>query len=171
MRTRATIGLAIGLCIAFLANLSLLHVLEPKFNPPHLISEYQLGRFGWLMSLAFFNLGVASLALFAAARRDIHSKPGRFGSLRVAYHRHRLFRRGHLPSRSKMARRQPASRHLWTGHHLRLTHRVHAREGLRPQRGVGNGRTIADLDGHFDVADFVFVLRIHRRFLGWTRLR
>jgi hypothetical protein len=80
MRTRATLGLAIGLCIAFLANLSLLHVLEPEFNPPHLISEYQLGRFGWMMSLAFFNLGVASLALFAAARRDIHSKPGRFGS-------------------------------------------------------------------------------------------
>jgi hypothetical protein len=31
----------------------MLHVLEPEFNPPHLISEYQLGRFGWLMSLAF----------------------------------------------------------------------------------------------------------------------
>jgi hypothetical protein len=41
--------LAIGLCVAFLAILSLLHVLEPEFNPPHLISEYQLGRFGWLM--------------------------------------------------------------------------------------------------------------------------
>ena len=78
MRTKAT--LAIGLCVAFLAILSVLHVLEPGFNPPHLISEYQLGRFGWLMSLAFFCLGAASLALFAAARQAIHTRSGRFGN-------------------------------------------------------------------------------------------
>lgn len=77
MRTKAT--LAIGSCVAFLAILSLLHVLEPEFNPPHLVSEYQLGRFGWLMSLAFFCLGTASLAIFAAARQGIHTRPGRFG--------------------------------------------------------------------------------------------
>jgi hypothetical protein len=52
---------ACNACVAFLAILSVLHVLEPEFNPPHLISEYQLGRFGWLMSLAFFCLGAASL--------------------------------------------------------------------------------------------------------------
>jgi hypothetical protein len=40
--------------------------LAPEFNPPHLNSEYQSGRFGWLMSFAFFCLGAASLALFAA---------------------------------------------------------------------------------------------------------
>src|SRR5215510_13644462 len=78
MQTKAT--LAIGFCVAFLAILSVLHVLEPEFNPPHFISEYQLGRFGWLMSLAFFCLGAASLALFAAARQEIHTRPGRFGS-------------------------------------------------------------------------------------------
>jgi Protein of unknown function (DUF998) len=66
-------------CVAFLAILSVHHVLEPEFNPPHLISEYQLGRFGWLMSLAFFCLGVASLALFSAARQEIYTRPGRFG--------------------------------------------------------------------------------------------
>ena len=53
MRTKQLLGLAIGLCVAFLAILSVLHVLEPEFNPPHLISEYQLGRFGSWMSLAF----------------------------------------------------------------------------------------------------------------------
>jgi hypothetical protein len=79
MSTKATLGLAIGLCVAFLAILSALHVLEPEFNPPHLISEYQLGRVGWLMSLAFFCLGAASLALFAAAKQRIHTKPGRVG--------------------------------------------------------------------------------------------
>jgi hypothetical protein len=42
MGTRAISGLTIGLCVAFLAILSALHALEPEFNPPHLISEYQL---------------------------------------------------------------------------------------------------------------------------------
>ena len=79
MRTAATPALTISLCVAFLAILALLHVLEPEFNPPHLISEYQLGRFGWLMSLAFFSLGGASIALFAAIRRDLHTTSGRLG--------------------------------------------------------------------------------------------
>jgi Protein of unknown function (DUF998) len=78
MRTRA--NLAIGLCVAFLAILCVLHGLEPEFNPPHLISEYQLGRFGWLMSLAFFCLGAACLALFAAARQAIHIRLGRLAT-------------------------------------------------------------------------------------------
>jgi hypothetical protein len=77
MRTKAT--LTIGLCLAFLTILSVLHLLEPEFNPPHFISEYQLGRFGWLMSLAFFCLGAASLALFAAVRQKMHTRAGRFG--------------------------------------------------------------------------------------------
>ena len=77
MRTKAT--LAMALCVTFLAILFVLHVLEPEFNPPHLISEYQLSRFGWL-SLAFFCLGAASLALFAAARQEIHTRSGRFGT-------------------------------------------------------------------------------------------
>jgi hypothetical protein len=78
MRTKA--NLAIGLSVAFLVLLSVLHVLEPEFNPPGLISEYQLGHFGWLMSLAFLCLGTASLALFAAARQEVHTRPGRFGT-------------------------------------------------------------------------------------------
>ena len=98
MHTKATLSLAIGLCVAFLAILSVLHVLEPEFNPPHLISEYQLGRFGWLMSLAFFCLGAASLALFAAARQDDSYKTRTLWDLGVAYHRRRLFLRGYLPS-------------------------------------------------------------------------
>ena len=70
----------IGLAVAFLCILSLLHVWEPEYNPPHLISEYQLGRSGWLMSLAFFCLAAASIALFAAARHHINTTPGHFGT-------------------------------------------------------------------------------------------
>src|SRR5262249_27095664 len=39
----------------------------------------QLGRFGWLMSVAFFCLGAAALALFGAARQETDNELGRFG--------------------------------------------------------------------------------------------
>jgi len=80
MSTRTISGTAIGFCAAFVGILSLLHVWEPEYNPPHLVSEYQLGRFGRLMSLAFFCLGAASMALFAAARRHVHTTPRHFGT-------------------------------------------------------------------------------------------
>jgi len=43
----------------FLTLLIVLHFIEPEYEPSkHLISEYELGHFGWLMSMAFFFLGV-----------------------------------------------------------------------------------------------------------------
>jgi uncharacterized protein DUF998 len=62
MSARLSLRFAVG----FLIALAVLHLLEPEFNPPHLISEYELGRFGWLMSIAFFLLGAASLTLARA---------------------------------------------------------------------------------------------------------
>ena len=41
--------------------LAVLHLLEPEFNSPHLISKYEPGKYGVFMSLAFFCLGVCSL--------------------------------------------------------------------------------------------------------------
>jgi hypothetical protein len=70
----------IALGVGFLCILSLLHVGEPEYNPPHLISEYQLGRSGWLMSLTFFCWGAASIALFAAAGQRFQTRRGRFGT-------------------------------------------------------------------------------------------
>jgi len=53
--------IAVGLFITLLA---VLHIIEPEFEPSkHLISEYELGHFGWLMSLAFFSLGVGVLSM------------------------------------------------------------------------------------------------------------
>lgn len=52
----------------FLILLIALHFIEPEYDPSkHLISEYELGHFGWLMSLAFFSLGVGvfTMVLFA----------------------------------------------------------------------------------------------------------
>ena len=48
----------------FITLLAVLHIIEPEFEPSkHLISEYELGRFGWLMSLAFFSLGIGVLSM------------------------------------------------------------------------------------------------------------
>lgn len=63
----------------FLALLVLLHFLEPEFGPPHLISEYELGRFGYLMRLAFICLGVGSLLLARALWCDVQTGSGRIG--------------------------------------------------------------------------------------------
>ena len=171
MRTKQLLGLAIGFCVAFLAILSVLHFLEPEFNPPHLISEYQLGRFGWLMSLAFFCLGMASLAFFAAAKQETHTRPGRFGTWGMLIISTAYFCGGIFPPDPKW-RRQPAARHRWTDRHLRLAHSVYANEQeLGAQRGLGYGRTTAGLDGHFDVVELVVVLRVHHRLPWWRRCR
>jgi hypothetical protein len=65
--------------IIFLILLAVLHFLEPEFNPPHLISEYELGNFGFLMSFAFFCLGVGSLFLARAIWSDLRTKGGHLG--------------------------------------------------------------------------------------------
>jgi hypothetical protein len=65
--------LSLGLVAMFLGLLAALPVLEPEFNSGHLISEYQLGRHGWMMSLAFCAFGIGVMLL---ARRQ-PSRPGR----------------------------------------------------------------------------------------------
>jgi hypothetical protein len=65
--------------ITFLLLLIVLHFLEPAFNPPHLISEYELGNFGFLMSLAFFCLGAGSIFLSWAIWPDLRTRGGHIG--------------------------------------------------------------------------------------------
>jgi len=56
-----------------------LHVLEPEFNSGHLISEYQLGDYGFLMSLAFCLLGAGALLLALSLRPRLRTRGGRVG--------------------------------------------------------------------------------------------
>ncbi len=47
----------------FLILLILLHFLKPEFDPLwRMISEYEIGRFGWMMRVAFFSWGASVLA-------------------------------------------------------------------------------------------------------------
>lgn len=59
--------ITVVLAAVFLSLLFLLHFLEPEFDPSwRMISEYALGRYGWMMSLAFFCWGGSVLALLVA---------------------------------------------------------------------------------------------------------
>ncbi|MCB9141312.1 MAG: DUF998 domain-containing protein [Anaerolineales bacterium] len=58
---------SIVFAIVFLALLALLHFLKPELDPSwRMISEYEIGRFGWLMRLAFFSWGASVVALLVA---------------------------------------------------------------------------------------------------------
>ena len=51
----------------FLGILFLLHFLKRELDPSwRMISEYEIGRFGWMMRLAFFCWGASVLALLVA---------------------------------------------------------------------------------------------------------
>jgi Protein of unknown function (DUF998) len=69
--------LALGLVATFLGLLALLHFLEPEFNSGHLISEYQLGSAGWVMSLAFSSFGLGAMLLAHTIPSHLSTRSGR----------------------------------------------------------------------------------------------
>jgi hypothetical protein len=79
MSRRIAVRLSLVLTASFVALLLLLHFIEPEFNLGHMISEYQLGDHGWLMSLAFFCLGASSLLLLSALNSTPFVHVGRIG--------------------------------------------------------------------------------------------
>jgi hypothetical protein len=59
--------LSIVFAAVFLILLILLHFLKRELDPSwRMISEYEIGRFGWLMRLAFFCWGASVLALLTS---------------------------------------------------------------------------------------------------------
>ena len=64
----------------FLILFAALHFLEPEFDPSwRFISEYELGKFGWLMVIAFLSLTVSAASLFVALRSQIRTVGGYIG--------------------------------------------------------------------------------------------
>lgn len=64
----------------FLLLLCILHILKPEIDPSwRVISEYEIGRFGWLMQIAFLFLAAASFSLFLALKFHLKSIIGRIG--------------------------------------------------------------------------------------------
>jgi Protein of unknown function (DUF998) len=80
MNKQTMARLTIGFAISFVLILAALHFLEPQFNlGGHLISEYELGPYGWLMSVAFFGLAGASLLLYFFLKDGLQTLAGRIG--------------------------------------------------------------------------------------------
>ena len=64
----------------FISILFLLHFLKPELDPSwRMISEYEIGRYGWLMRLAFFCWGSSVLSLLVALRGSLRTMGGRVG--------------------------------------------------------------------------------------------
>lgn len=85
--SRIAARVAVVLSATFLAILFLLHFLEPEFDPSwRIISEYEIGRHGWMMTLAFFCWGGSVLALLVAlwpSSRTIGGMLGRWWLLLI----------------------------------------------------------------------------------------
>src|SRR5262249_51895576 len=64
----------------FLVLLVVLHILKPEYDPSwRMISEYEIGRFGWAMQLAVFFLAIASLSAIVAVWSEAKSIIGYIG--------------------------------------------------------------------------------------------
>ena len=64
----------------FLVLLAALHIIKPELDPSwRVISEYALGRHGWIMVLAFLSLALSCVTLCLALRSHIQSIGGKIG--------------------------------------------------------------------------------------------
>lgn len=80
MKSTKTAFATIGLGITSLAAIVLVHLLKTDHDPSwRAISEYALGEFGWIMTLAFLAWGIAGVTLFVALRKHIRTIPGKIG--------------------------------------------------------------------------------------------
>lgn len=72
--------IALGAVGIFTVLLVILHIIEPEFHPMwRFLSEYANGPFGWMMKLSFVVLAVSCVAVAAAARQQVTTKPGKVG--------------------------------------------------------------------------------------------
>jgi Protein of unknown function (DUF998) len=64
----------------FVVLLAALHFIKPELDPAwHMISEYEIGRYGWVMVLAFLSLAFSCVALLVAIRSQVRTTGGRIG--------------------------------------------------------------------------------------------
>ena len=67
--------------IGLLVIVALLHVIKPELDPSwRFVSEYAVGRFGWLMTLGFLAWAASCLALSVAAWPVMTNARGRAGA-------------------------------------------------------------------------------------------
>ena len=64
----------------FVVLVAALHFIKPGLDPSwRMISEYEIGDYGWIMVLAFLSLSFSYATLFAAIRSQVRTTVGRVG--------------------------------------------------------------------------------------------
>jgi fucose permease len=77
---RAAAAVSAVAAVAFAVLLVGLHIVQPELDLRwRFISEYVLGRAGWMMTTAFVALALSQLAAVAALARQVRTWPGRIG--------------------------------------------------------------------------------------------
>jgi Protein of unknown function (DUF998) len=80
-RTAVAAWVALTSTGIFVVLLLLLHFVKSDLDPSwHFISEYAIGKHGWIMQAAFIVLAVANFALFMAIRNCMQGPSGWIGS-------------------------------------------------------------------------------------------
>lgn len=78
--SNAAARLSLAGAAAFLFLLAILHFIKPELDPSwRVMSEYAIGRHGWVMVLAFLCLAFSCVALFAAIRAQTQTAGGKVG--------------------------------------------------------------------------------------------
>lgn len=78
--SRAAARLAFAGALLFLVLLAALHVIRPDVDPSwRMVSEYAVGRHGWVMTLAFVSLAVGYASLFVVLVSQVRTIAGRIG--------------------------------------------------------------------------------------------
>jgi hypothetical protein len=76
----AAAQVSLGTAAAFVVLLAALHFIKPEFDPSwRMISEYEIGANGWIMSFAFLSLALSCAALFIAVRSQVRTLGGKIG--------------------------------------------------------------------------------------------
>src|SRR5215203_6838015 len=79
-RSQLAARVAVGASALALVTLLVLHVVQPQLAPSsHMISEYAVGRQGWLMALCFGAFAASSAATLVAVAPDARKVTGRLG--------------------------------------------------------------------------------------------
>jgi hypothetical protein len=78
--SRTAALLAFAGAATFVVLLVTLHFIKPGLDPSwRMVSEYEIGRHGWIMVLAFLSLAFSCVALLVAVRSQIRTTGGRVG--------------------------------------------------------------------------------------------
>ncbi len=94
---RTAARLSFAAAATFVLLLAALHFIKPEVDPSwRMVSEYGIGRYGWVMVLAFLSLALSCVTSFGAIRSQIRTIGGKIGLAVLLVSASRYDHRGHL---------------------------------------------------------------------------